>query len=67
MSDREMWAYAIIVIGGLLYGAAMLRWWYMSPDQIYARRSRRARTKRTDSKGARAGHSAASGEPSDDQ
>lgn len=45
MSDREMLAYAIILVGGLIYAAAIARWWYMAPVRMFPRREREARAR----------------------
>lgn len=43
MSDRDLLAYAIILVAGLIYGTALFRWWYMSPGRVYSRRERKAK------------------------
>ena len=40
-----MLAYAIILVAGLVYAAAIGRWWYMSPKQLFPRRERQARAR----------------------
>lgn len=54
MSDREMLAYAIIILGALIYGGLLLRWWYMSPRQLYARRDKLERERNAEYRASRA-------------
>lgn len=46
MSDRDLLAYAIILVATLVYGATLIRWWYMSPGRVYSRRESKAKVRR---------------------
>lgn len=42
MSDREMLAYALIVVAGLVYGIVLIRWWYKMRSPFRPQRSRKS-------------------------